>query len=59
MKYRIEYEFELNYEGGKRTSHQDIIDCIAEDAEVAIKEAINNIISDVEQIKYSVIKLLD
>lgn len=37
MKYRTEYEIELDYIGNKGATYQDIIDCIKEDAEMAIK----------------------
>ncbi len=57
MKYQIEYEFELNYKGSKGATHQDIIDCITEDAEIAIKNAIDNIISGAEKISYKVTRL--
>lgn len=57
MKYKIEYEFELNYEGDGKTSHQDIVDCIEEDAVIAIKEAIDDIVDGVKMVDYKLTKL--
>ena len=56
MRGRIVYEFEFDLHKGEQYN-QDILDCIEEDAEDAIKASIANITEGVETTLYKVEKI--
>ena len=56
MRGRIVYEFEFDLHKGEQYN-QDILDCIEEDAEDAIKASIANITDGVKTTLYKVEKI--
>ena len=58
--YRIEYEFDLLLENRKCTSRQEVLDCIEEDVEEAIEQAITDLVfapGDVKKKVYRILKI--
>lgn len=58
-RYRIEYEFDLFVEDKAYATRQDILDCIREDAEVAISCAIADLIYKPDEIKKKAYRIVE